>query len=130
MKTECGPGRVEKSCAKPDSFVSSHLMRNVPIVSCTKRTGDDDLLNMAVTKQKKKVWGGGGVKNSSLYGWKTVMVEQITSRNIHTNKNRQPTSVSKIKSIPRQNRLLKNWLVTLRQKGGGGENTSAHSAKI
>ena len=44
------------SCAKPDNNVaSSQLVSNVPVVSCAKPTGDDNLSSMVISKQKKMV---------------------------------------------------------------------------
>ena len=83
-------------------------------------------------KYRKKVWVR---KSSGLYGWKTVVVDKITSKNnIHTNSITQPTSVVKVKPKSQQGISLKKWLVTPKLQVGGGDifhtNTSAKSAKI
>lgn len=137
MGTECGPSEVYESCAKPeDNATNSLLLKSVPVVSNAKPAVKGRVSRMTSMKGKKKVWG---VKSNGLYGWKMVVVDQITSENIHTqNINTQPTSTSKLKSIPQQNILLKNWLVAPKQKVGGGGissdilevNTWAKSARI
>ena len=56
METECGPSGADESCAKADyNVASSQLVINVPIVSCAKPTGEDNLSSMVISKQKKMV---------------------------------------------------------------------------
>jgi hypothetical protein len=125
MGTECGPSGVYESCAKPEDNATNNLLLNsVPVVSNAKPAFKGHVSRMASMKGKKKVWG---VKSNVLYGWKMVVVDQIRSENIHTqNINPQPTATSKLKPIPQQNILLKNWLVLPKQKvaKGGGEISS------
>ena len=141
MGNKDGPGEVGLSCAKPDKLGYSQCVQSMGrgddpgevIVSSAKPDNVASNMNM---KYRKKVWIR---KSSGLYGWKTVVVDKITSKNnIHTNSITQPTSVVKVKPKSQQEIPLKNWLVKPKLQvgvGGGGSdisltNTLENFAKI
>ena len=148
MENKDGPGEVGLSCAKPDRL--GYSLNSQCVQSMGRGDGPGKVLvssakpDMVASsmntqngmKYRKKVWGR---KSSGLFGWKTVVVDKITSKNnIHTNSITQPTSVVKVNPKSQQRIPLENWLVIPKLQvgveGGGGDishtNSSENFAKI